>query len=605
LQKMKKSIGKLLRIEAFSGLIKIAKPYKPYIIVILVLSAVNTFTSLIPAYMMKPLTDRVFAPVTPASDAERIRMLNILLFALLAVYILNILTGRILRYRRRWLGEKVGLDLRRQLYTHLQRLSMRFYSLEKAGALHSRIFNDTSSIKSFVANDTVDFFIALLTFVGMGIVLLRLEWRLAVLLLIPLPLIIMLSQAFGNKLRLGYRKVYRKWANLSYVVFNAIKGVVVVKTNVTEDDELNKFDAANSDFFSTRIQTIKLSLLLAPLTSLIIYASGLMIRWVGGWGIIQGNITLGELMVFIGYMMQFYNTVKSISGIYANYQNTAAAGERVLKLLDTEPDILDAPNAIHLTQVKGLVRFDNVTFTYDGKKNVLKSINLEVKPRETIGVTGPSGAGKTTLFHLLYRLYDVSGGQIYIDEYEIRNVKIKSLRKQIGVLLQDTLLFYGSIAENIAYGVPGAGRIRIIAAAKAAGAHNFILQLPDAYDTIIGEGGAGLSGGERQRISIARLLLENPRILIFDEATSAVDLGTQALIQATIERLTEKHTIFIISQKPSMLKKVDRLIVFDNGRIVESGTYESLSKAGGLFNSLLEEKRLETLKERSLDVRLI
>ena len=277
--------------------------------------------------------------------------------------------------------------------------------------------------------------------------------------------------------------------------------------------------------------------------------------------------------------------------LFVRYQNTTAAGDRIFNLLESETEITDTPDAVQLSNLKGEIRLVNVNFSYDGQENILHKINLEIRPGEIIGVTGPNGSGKTTLLHLLCRLYDASDGIIYIDGIDIRKIKGECLHNQIGVMLQDTLLSRGTITENIAYSTPDTRINEIITAAKASGAHNFIMRFPDAYDTIIGEGGVGLSGGERQRISFARLLLKNPKIILLDEPTSSVDLETQALFKATIAKLADNHTIIITSQQPSMFKKVDRLFIMKNGRFVESGTYNSLSKTGGLFSNLLKQEQ--------------
>jgi ATP-binding cassette subfamily B protein len=551
---------------------------------------------------MKPLTDRVLAPSQPTSVQDRIVMLHLLIISLIVVQVINTVVGSLLAYHKGRLSEKIGLNLRQTACAHLQTLSLKYYQRETVGGLYSRILHDTANLQFFITSEVLDFFMDMVMFFGIGAVLFSLEGRLTLLLLLPMPLIVILANIFGDKMIITYRKLYQKMANLSSVLFNIIKGAIIVKTNTAEERELARFEKASTDVFNERLYNSKLHFLFSPSMGFILFLCGIMIRWYGGWKVIRGELSLGDMMVFIGYMWQFYGPITEMNSIYMRYQSTKAVGERVFSVLDTEPEIKDDPNAIELPNINGSIKFDAVTFSYDGKKNILQDINLEIKPGEVLGVMGPSGAGKTSLIHLLCRLYDPTCGSIYIDGHELRKVKMASLLKHIGIVLQDTILFSGTISENIAYARPDASSIEIILAARAAGAHDFIMNLPDAYDTILGEGGAGLSGGEKQRISIARVLLKNPKIIIFDEATSAVDLTTEEMIQAAIEKMKkEGHTVITISHKLSMMQITDRLIFIENGQIIECGTYESLNRAGGALNRFLIEKKEEKTKERSLD----
>ncbi len=585
---MEKNSEKFKKIKAILRILTYASHYRGLFIIVLLLIGLSTVLSLVPTYIMKPLTDKVFLPNDSTTVVSRIRMLNTLVLVLIVVHLARILINSLAEYRKRCLGEKIGAELRETIYTHLQRLSMKFYNFEKAGNLQSRVCYETAHLDSFITDDLPNLFISLVMCLGIGLILFQLNWKLALLLLMPAPLIAVLSCILGEKMIFAYRILYIKMANLSSIVFKSIAGAIVVKTCVAEKKELLRFNRANRDVFTSRLQSKKVSLSFSPLKNFIILLSGNLIYWIGGRYVINGEMTLGGLMVFVGYMWQFYSPIEKIGELYSSFQSAVACSERVFKVLDTEPDISDRQDAIYLPlPVRGSIRLENVSFGYDGQKNVLEGINLEVNPGEIIGITGPSGAGKSTLVYLVCRLYDVTDGHIFFDGYEIRNIKLESLRSQIGVVLQDNLLFYGTIAENIAYSMPHAAGDDIIAATKAAGAHDFIMRLPDAYDTIIGEGGVGLSGGERQRISIARVLLKNQQVIVFDEATSAVDLETEAFIQSKIAGLAGEHTIFIISHRLSMLKNTDKLIVLDKGKIVESGHIEVLNKIEGSFSRLL------------------
>ncbi len=592
---MKSNSERFKKIKFILKLLKYHRPYKCQLIIIFVFTLFSTLLSLLPTYLIRPLTDKVFAPPAPIPIEDRLWTLHLLVILFVLVHVVGAAVSSTLGYYKEWLGEKIGINLRHALYAKLQKLSLKFFNLEKVGELHSRVRYDTMSLQYFIVSELMQLFIYVVMFVGIGVILFYLDWRLSILLLMPVPLIILLSNAYGERLTRTYRRSYKKIASMNSLIFNFLKGIIVVKTNVAEERELVKFDQADTDSVTEKLHCAKLNFLFMPSIGFIIYLCGVLVYWLGGYKVVRGELTLGEMMVFIGYMWQFYGPVSDINSIYARYQNTAVAAERVFKLLDTEPEIRNAPDAIDLPCIQGNVRFDNVTFTYDGKKNVLEGINLEAKPGEIVGIAGPSGAGKSTLAYLLCRLYSISGGSVSINEYDLRRVKIESLLNQIGLVLQETILFYGTVAENIAYGKPEASRMEIISAAKAAGSHDFIMQLPDAYDTLLREGGVGLSGGERQRISIARILLKDPKIIIFDEATSSVDLGSQRIIQTTIKKLAAEHTIFIISHHPSMLKITDKLIVLDHGKIVESGTYDNLIKTGGIFTRFLEEEKLEDI----------
>jgi len=599
---MRKSSERYRKIRLMVRLFKYLKSYRRHFIILFIFTILSAFLGLVPVYLMKPLTDDVFvASNRPIND--RIWDLNLICFMLVLVQIVDTVISSLLNYSRSWLSQKIGMNLRRVLYAHLQKLSLQFFYEEKTGDLHNRITDDPESIQRFFVRDIVDFIISFVMLIGITIILFYLEWRLAIILIIPFPLILILLRVFGEKIIVIYRKLYHKLDSMSSLLFNAISGIIVVKTNVAEERELARFDKANTEIATESLRNAFLSFTFLPLIGIIIFSAGVGVRWFGGWRVIQNQLTVGEIIVFMGYTMQFYGPLSGINQIYLNFQDAVTATERIFRILDTEPKIYSAPGAIDLPTIKGNIKFTDVTFSYDGHKKVLEHVNLEVKPGEVIGIAGRSGGGKTTLLKLLCRLYDPLEGFISIDGFNLFNVKLGSLRKQIGIVLQETILFYGTVAENIAYGRPDASKKEIVFAAKAAGAHDFIMRLPYAYDTLMGEE-VGLSGGQKQRISIARVLLKNPRIAIFDEALSSVDLETGAFIQASMKMLAKNSTVFIISQKPSELKMANRLIVIDNGRIVESGTYESLSKSGGIFTTFIKKNEInpEDIEKRSLSI---
>lgn len=584
-EKLNNGHERFKKIKIILQLSKYIRPYRAHYIAVFLVSGLGTLLSLVPTYMIKPLTDKVFAPSVSVSVAQRSNVLNLLVFLLLLVYIVQVLINSIKEYQKRWLSEKIGADIRNDLYAHLQKLPMKFYAFETAGNIQSRICYDTQYLHYFLVDELMNLFIWIVMCLGIGSILFYLRWKLALLLLMPVPIIVLLSRLFGEKIFFAYRVLYQKMGNMSTLAFRAITGATIIKTNVAEKKELFKFVKASDNVFAKRLQTTKVDLSFSPLKGFIIFLSGILVYWIGGTSVIAKDLTLGELMVFIGYTWQFYAPVESLGRAYSTFQNTVASAERVFKIFNAEPEVQGGHGAVDLHISRGAIKFYKVTFGYEGNKNVLEDISFEVSPGEVIGITGPSGAGKSTMVYLLSRLYEISKGAIYIDGFDVRTIKIKSLRNQIGVVLQETLLFYDTIAENIAYARPETSLGEIIAAAKAAGAHNFIMKLPDAYDTLIGESGAGLSGGERQRIAIARVLLKNPKIIIFDESTSALDLKSETLIRTTIEMLKDKHTIFIISHRLSMLDMADKLFVVQGGRISELGSGDRLKEAEMLISS--------------------
>jgi len=567
------------------------KPYWYVVIISVVLSFATIGLNLATTYMTKPLTDMVFAPTDPAAIANhshRFYLLNVFVLFLIGMHVTSTGLGTLRTYIMSWLGNKVILDLRTSAYEYLQRLSLSFYDKKETGRLMSRITYDTGNLQNFIVNGIQDFLIDALMLLGMSVVLFVTSWRLAALTLIPIPIMIVGTIIFGKKLHMAYHKVWRRMSSISAVLADTIPGVRVVKTFVAEQREISKFGQINNEFFKSNMNTAKLNTLYFPIMGFATFAGGIIIRWFGGKDIVTGNMSLGALMLFMGYMWQFYGHVNGLTRLNQTLQMAASAAERVFEILDAQPEIDDRKDAVDLPPIKGDITFKNVFFSYDGEKNALDGISFEVKAGQMIGLSGPSGAGKTTIINLLGRFYEVTEGTITIDDYDIKDVKVKSLRDQISIVLQEPFLFHGSIAENIAYSKPDSTRSMVIAAAKAANAHEFIMNFPDGYDTMVGERGVGLSGGEKQRISIARAILKNPRILILDEATSSVDTETESLIQRAIERLVEGRTTFAIAHRLSTLKKADKLLILEKGKIAEMGTHNELLENNGLYKRLVD-----------------
>jgi len=565
------------------------KPYWHIAAIALVLSVTTVALSrLIPPIITKYLMDRVFKPVVPTADSQRFYLLNVFVVALVGAHILSTGLGTIRTYMMRWLGNKVIFDLRTSAYEYLQRLSLSFYNKKETGRLMSRVSHDTGRLQNFIVEGVQRFLMDILVLIGMCVILFVNNWRLAALTLIPIPTLIVGSVIFGKKMHMVYHKVWRRMAGISAILADTIPGVRVVKAFVAEDREVDRFNRKNEEYFRYSMRAAKLSTIYFPIMGFATFVGGIVIRWFGGRDVITEAMTLGDLTLFMGYMYQFYGPIRSLTRLNHSLQRAASAAERVFEILDAQPEVEDKKDAVELPAIRGDIKFDNVVFSYDGENNALDGVSFDVKAGEMIGLSGPSGAGKTTLINLLGRFYDVTEGSITVDDHNVRDVKMKSLRDQIGIVLQEPFLFHGSIAENIRYSKPDASGADIIAAAKAANAHDFIMSFPDGYDTMVGERGGGLSGGEKQRISIARAILKNPRILILDEATSSVDTRTESLIQSAIERLVEGRTTFAIAHRLSTLRKADRLIILDKGEISEMGTHNELLANNGLYKHLVD-----------------
>ncbi|MFO7956687.1 MAG: ABC transporter ATP-binding protein [Candidatus Brocadiia bacterium] len=556
-------------------------PYKWYALLGLGLTLSMTALQVVPPYLNKVLVDDV------------IRNRNLSLFAvvvgtLIGVYIGRTVVSTFRTYTMQWLGNKVLFDLRVQLYDHLQLLPLSYYNQRQTGQIMSRVTGDLQRLQYFIAEGFQEILVNITTMILIASILLYLDPVLFAFALAPVPIIAAATFVFGHHIHMLYHRIWRRIAGLHAVLADTIPGIRVVKSFAQEPREADRFARRSAELFGQEMRAVKLSSGFFPFLGLMTGLGSILIFGVGGWRVIQGATTLGTLIAFTGYLWQFYMPIQQFGRINHRLQHCVTSAERVFEILDSEPEPVEQPDAIVLDPVQGEVEFQNVRFSYEPGKYALDDVSFKVEPGEMIGLVGPSGAGKSTLVHLLSRFYDVDSGAILIDGHDIRDLALWHYREQMGVVLQEPYLFHGTIWENIAYANPAAPPDAIIAAARAANCHNFIVNMPDGYDTVIGERGQTLSGGERQRVSIARAVLRDPRILILDEATASVDTETEVMIQTAIERLVENRTTFAIAHRLSTLRKANRLIVLERGKLKEMGTHEELINSGGLYSRLCE-----------------
>jgi ATP-binding cassette subfamily B protein len=585
--------------KAIRRMLVYLKPYKRQILMIWMMMLIGLCFSLIPVYLTQPLTDKILNPVNETLPIdERLSLLGWLVIILLAVQLfgqaLGVWRGRMAVS----LGQQLSHELRNDVFRHLQSLSLKYFDKRQAGALITRVTHDTDALENVLVESIQNFFSNIFLFVGIGIVLFWMNWKLTLLVFIPAPIVILLSKYFWDRMMNVWRRAWHLHSRLTATVSDSLAGVRVVRAFAKEDREVERFDRHSTELSTAAVAAERMWVTFFPMLFFIMSVGNLIVWYVGGYQVIQDSglgllpdrrvFTLGMFFTFIGYLGQFYGPLQFMSRVADFLSRSLASAERVFEVLDTESDVKDAEKPVPLPRIEGRVEFKNVTFGYEPHKPVLKEIDFTVAPGEMIGLVGQSGAGKSTTINLICRFYEVQEGEITIDGVNIKQIAQKDLRSQIGVVLQEPFLFSGSIYENIAFARPGATREDVMAAAKAANAHDFIIQKPDGYDTQVGERGLTLSGGERQRISIARAILHDPRILILDEATASVDTDTERQIQDAIARLIKGRTTFAIAHRLSTLRNASRLVVLKDGKVAEVGTHEELLEARGEFHRLVQ-----------------
>ncbi|BCO27539.1 vitamin B12 import ATP-binding protein BtuD [Rhodoferax lithotrophicus] len=565
---------------------RFAKPYQGQLLAGLILTLLGTAASLVPPYLTMPLMDEVLIPFQNGQHIDPM---------LVTKYMVGLFGAALLAWSLSWaktyilalVSERIGADLRTTTYDHLLRMSLEYFGGKRTGDLMSRIGSESDRICVFLSLHLLDFASDILMLIMTAVILVSINPMLALVTLVPLPFIVWMIRSVRFRLQTGFEKIDRVWSEVTSVLADTIPGVRVVKAFAQEDRESARFKTANQHNLAVNDKINKIWSLFAPSISLMTEL-GLLVVWgFGIWLVSKSEITVGVLMAFIAYISRFYGRLDSMSRIVSVTEKSASAAKRIFDILDHVSSVPEPTQPVKLDHVKGRIELSEVSFRY-GNREVNKGISLSIEPGEMIGLVGHSGSGKSTLVNLICRFYDVSEGSIKVDGVDVRSFPVADYRRHIGLVLQEPFLFFGTIAENIAYGKPHATRAEIITAARAAHAHEFILRLPQGYDSMVGERGQGLSGGERQRISIARALLIDPRILILDEATSSVDSETEKEIQNALENLVQGRTTIAIAHRLSTLHRANRLVVMDRGQIVEVGTHDDLMAAQGAYYNLYQ-----------------
>lgn len=567
------------KITSYRRLLEYLWPYWRVLLIAIVCMLFVAASNLILPWVIKDVVDRVLMD-------KDVYMLYWVIAAILIVFLIRGITTFGHRFLMGYIGQRVITDLRYSLYKHLQKLSISYYDKRRTGEIMSNLTNDIAALQSAIVENFVSLVQEGLIFIGSFISMVYLQWKLTILCLVIVPLVTGTIRFFGRKLHNSGRTVQEKLADVTSMLQETIQGVRIIRSFNRTDFEIQRFQSVNESNFKATVRTIRQQSQMTPFVEFFSAFAVTAIIWYGGMSVINGVMTSGELIAFLMYAINLANPVKRVAEAVGNIQKSLAAADRVFHILDTRPDTIEKENAKELVINDGCVKFKHVKFHYNEGHPILEDFDFTAQAGKTIAIVGPSGAGKTTVANILPRFYDVTGGAVYIDGVDIRDVTLSSLREQIGMVPQDTMLFNTTIKDNILYGRLDATDEEIWEAVRAANAEEFIKALPQGLQTMAGDRGVVLSGGQRQRISIARAILKNPKILILDEATSALDTESEKVVQDALDKLMIGRTAFVIAHRLSTIKHADHILVLNNGRIEEQGTHEELISRHGLYYEL-------------------
>ena len=555
------------------------RPYVKHLAFAIVCIVLAAAANLYVPWIIKDMIDKVLMERDMA-------MLNLIAGGIIVVFFFRGIFYYGQSYLVSFVGQRVVIDIREALFEKFQRMPLAYFDRHQTGEIMSYVTNDVQALQNALVDKLIELVTESSVLVGSIVLMFYLDWKLTLITLITVPLVGQAMNIFGKKLKKSGIVIQERLADINSLLQESISAVRVVKSFVRERHEIARFHRQNELNFQAEMKNVQLTSLLTPTVEFLAAITVTFILWIGGYEVVQGDLTAGALVAFLTYAVNLANPVKRISRIYGTVQRAMAAADRVFDVIDMEETIHDKEGAVPLPEIEGRVAVKDVSFSYKEGAPALSHVSLEASPGQLIAFVGPSGAGKSTIANLIPRFYEVNEGVIEIDGHDVRDVTLDSLREQIGIVPQETMLFSSSVRENIRYGRLDATDEEIEDAARAANAEEFILQLPEGYETKIGERGLNLSGGQRQRIAIARAILKNPRILILDEATSALDTESEKIVQAALDKLMVGRTSFAIAHRLSTIFNADCIYVIDGGHIVEQGTHEELLAAGGLYSTL-------------------
>jgi ATP-binding cassette, subfamily B, bacterial MsbA len=567
--------------KTYVRLLNYIRPYLKRLSVAIVCIILAASANLYVPWIIKDVIDDVLT-------TRNMTMLNLIAGGIVIVFLLRGIFYYGQTYLMSYIGQKVIIDIREAVYRHLQNLSLSYFEKRQTGTIMSYITNDVAALQSAMVENVIEMVTEGVTLIGSLAAMFYIHWQLSLLTMITLPLVAKTIEIFGGKLRSASTAMQERAADITAVLQETLSSVRVIKSFVREDYEISRFNRENYFNFRAQMKTSQLMATLTPIIEFLAAIGVTIIIWYGGREVINGNLTSGSLIAFLIYVVNLSNPIKRLSRVYGNIQRALAAADRVFEVLDTVPEIADVADAEALPPIEGQVEFENVLFEYNPGEVALDHISLVAQPGQMIAIVGPSGAGKTTIANLIPRFYDPTAGRVLIDGYDIKGVTIHSVRCQIGIVPQETVLFNGTVYDNILYGDLDATEDQVMAAAKAANAHQFIMHMSEGYRSMIGERGAKISGGQRQRIAIARAILKNPRVLILDEATSALDTESENLVQEALDKLMVGRTSFVIAHRLSTVQRADLILVMEKGAIVERGTHQELLENRGLYYKLYQ-----------------